>query len=36
MYRDLDGPGHGRTKANQPLLRDPDEIYPGQTLRIPQ
>ena len=23
-------------EANRPLLRDPDEIYPGQTLRIPQ
>jgi nucleoid-associated protein YgaU len=22
--------------ANRPLLRDPDEIYPGQTLRIPR
>jgi nucleoid-associated protein YgaU len=22
-------------EANRPLLRDPDEIYPGQTLRIP-
>jgi len=23
-------------EANKPMLRDPDEIYPGQTLRIPQ
>ena len=23
-------------EANRPLLRDPDEIYPGQTLRIPE
>jgi nucleoid-associated protein YgaU len=23
-------------EANRPLLRDPDEIYPGQTLRISQ
>jgi nucleoid-associated protein YgaU len=22
-------------KANEPLLKDPDEIYPGQVLRIP-
>lgn len=22
-------------KANQPLLKDPDKIYPGQVLRIP-
>lgn len=22
-------------EANQPMLEDPDEIYPGQTLRIP-
>ncbi len=22
-------------KANQPLLKDPDKIYPGQMLRIP-
>ncbi len=22
-------------RANQPLIKDPDEIYPGQTLRIP-
>ena len=22
-------------KANQPLLKDPDHIYPGQVLRIP-
>lgn len=22
-------------EANRPLLKDPDEIYPGQTLRIP-
>lgn len=22
-------------KANQPMLSDPDKIYPGQTLRIP-
>ena len=23
-------------EANQPMLSDPDKIYPGQTLRIPQ
>jgi nucleoid-associated protein YgaU len=23
-------------EANRPLLRDPDEIYPGQVLRIPR
>ena len=23
-------------KANQPLLKDPNKIYPGQVLRIPQ
>jgi nucleoid-associated protein YgaU len=23
-------------EANRPLLKDPDEIYPGQVLRIPQ
>ncbi len=23
-------------EANKPLLKDPDEIYPGQRLRIPQ
>lgn len=23
-------------EANQPMLKDPDEIYPGQMLRIPQ
>lgn len=23
-------------EANRPLLKDPDEIYPGQQLRIPQ
>jgi nucleoid-associated protein YgaU len=23
-------------EANRPMLNDPDEIYPGQTLRIPQ
>ena len=23
-------------KANQPMLSDPDKIYPGQTLRIPK
>ncbi|HDP95691.1 MAG TPA: peptidoglycan-binding protein LysM [Candidatus Aminicenantes bacterium] len=23
-------------KANQPLLKDPDKIYPGQVLRIPE
>lgn len=23
-------------QANQPMLKDPDEIFPGQTLRIPQ
>ena len=23
-------------EANRPLLQDPDEIYPGQTLRIPR
>ena len=22
-------------EANQPMLKDPDEIYPGQVLRIP-
>lgn len=22
-------------KANQPMLKDPDKIYPGQVLRIP-
>ncbi len=22
-------------EANRPMLKDPDEIYPGQTLRIP-
>lgn len=22
-------------EANRPLLKDPDEIYPGQVLRIP-
>lgn len=22
-------------KANEPMLKDPDKIYPGQTLRIP-
>jgi nucleoid-associated protein YgaU len=22
-------------EANQPMIKDPDEIYPGQTLRIP-
>jgi nucleoid-associated protein YgaU len=22
-------------EANQPLLSDPDKIYPGQVLRIP-
>jgi LysM repeat protein len=22
-------------EANKPMLKDPDEIYPGQTLRIP-
>lgn len=34
------GKGHaGRYKdifeANKPMLKDPDKIYPGQTLRIP-
>ncbi|MGJ0507017.1 MAG: peptidoglycan-binding protein LysM [Methylocystis sp.] len=35
--------GHGRGErykeifeANQPLLKDPDKIYPGQNLRIPK
>jgi nucleoid-associated protein YgaU len=23
-------------EANRPMLKDPDEIYPGQNLRIPQ
>jgi len=23
-------------KANQPMLKDPDRIYPGQVLRIPE
>jgi nucleoid-associated protein YgaU len=23
-------------KANQPMLKHPDKIYPGQVLRIPQ
>ena len=23
-------------EANKPLLKDPDKIYPGQTLRIPE
>ena len=23
-------------EANQPMLKDPDRIYPGQVLRIPQ
>jgi nucleoid-associated protein YgaU len=23
-------------EANKPMLNDPDQIYPGQTLRIPQ
>ena len=23
-------------EANKPMLSDPDKIYPGQTLRIPQ
>ena len=23
-------------EANRPMLKDPDEIYPGQVLRIPQ
>jgi nucleoid-associated protein YgaU len=23
-------------EANKPMLKDPDQIYPGQTLRIPQ
>ncbi|MEJ7745548.1 MAG: LysM peptidoglycan-binding domain-containing protein [Luteimonas sp.] len=22
-------------EANQPMLKDPDKIYPGQMLRIP-
>ena len=22
-------------EANQPMLKDPDKIYPGQSLRIP-
>jgi len=34
------GPGHGGEyhrifAANEPLLSDPDKIYPGQVLRIP-
>jgi nucleoid-associated protein YgaU len=34
------GPGHAGNyhrifEANQPLLSDPDKIYPGQVLRIP-
>ena len=23
-------------EANKPMLKDPDEIYPGQMLRIPR
>ncbi len=23
-------------EANKPMLKDPDEIFPGQVLRIPQ
>jgi nucleoid-associated protein YgaU len=23
-------------EANKPMLKDPDEIYPGQVLRIPK
>jgi nucleoid-associated protein YgaU len=23
-------------EANKPMLKDPDKIYPGQVLRIPQ
>jgi nucleoid-associated protein YgaU len=23
-------------EANQPTLKDPDKIYPGQALRIPE
>jgi nucleoid-associated protein YgaU len=23
-------------EANQPMIKDPDEIYPGQVLRVPQ
>ena len=35
------GRGHGAKyekilEANKPLLKDPDEIFPGQVLRIPQ
>jgi nucleoid-associated protein YgaU len=26
---------HAIFEANQPMLKDPDRIYPGQTLRIP-
>jgi nucleoid-associated protein YgaU len=26
---------HAIFEANQPMLKDPDKIYPGQTLRIP-
>ena len=26
---------HGIFKANQPMLKDPDLIYPGQVLRLP-
>jgi nucleoid-associated protein YgaU len=34
------GKGHGGKypvifEANKPMLKDPDEIYPGQVLRIP-
>lgn len=27
---------HSIFEANRPMLSDPDKIYPGQTLRIPQ
>lgn len=27
---------HAIFEANRPMLSDPDKIYPGQTLRIPQ
>lgn len=27
---------HAIFEANKPMLSDPDKIYPGQTLRIPQ
>ena len=27
--------GGGIFEANRDLIKDPDEIYPGQTLKIP-